>query len=232
MINLSNLTPLNVFLIWLSFFSLSLFVISVFYSRRNQKKLEEAKDREEKRWEELELKAQKDYQEVIETANNKAQEIILQATELKADTTNNFQSSIEIMLEEQEKLLKEASLALSKKFQEQANAINSDNVEMLSNIYKDIELNAKTSYSEYKELIKKQTFEAEAIAQEKIKEEYAKLETEIKDYREKSFQKIDDDMYKILLSVSKTVIGKALTLEEQEELIINALNQAKKENMI
>jgi flagellar biosynthesis/type III secretory pathway protein FliH len=194
--------------------------------------LEQEEKNAGKKWMELESKSYRDYQEIIQSANKKAEEIILQATELKEDTGSNFQNSVNMLLEEQEKLLKDASSALSKKFQEQAEEVNHNNVEMLSNIYKDIEKNAEESYSEYKELIKKQTFEAERIAQEKIRGEYSKLEQEVKEYREKMMQKVNDDIFKILLNVSKTVIGKSLSFKDQQDLIINSLAQAKKENLI
>ena len=232
MINLSTLTPLNIFLIWLCIFSLSLFLLSILYGRRNQKKIDEIKDTEEKKWEDLELKAQRDYQEIIESANKMAQEIILQATEIKQDSTNNLQDSVDMMLDDQKKILEEASLALSKKFEEQIKEVNINNIELLKNIYKGIESDVQSDYSEYKDLIKKQTFEADNAAKEKIKEEYTRLDAEVKDYREKMIEKVNQEIYKILLNISKVVLGKSLDLTAHEDLVIDALNKARKENII
>lgn len=232
MINLPDLSPLNVFLIWLSIFSISLFFISVIYARRSLKKTEEIKEKEENRWDDLELKAHEDYQRVIESASKKAEEIILHASEIKQETTNELQESVEIMLEDQKKVLEEASLALSKKFEDQLKQVNDNNIQMLKNIYKGIENDVESDYSEYKDVIKKQTFEAENIAKEKIKQEYEKLELEVKEYREKMMNKVNDDIYKILINISKDVFGKALNPKEHEDLIIDALNKAKKENII
>lgn len=232
MINLPNLNTLDIFLVWLSVFSISLFFISIFYARRNQEKIEKIKDNEEKKWEDLELKAQVDYQNIIESANKKAEEIILQATQIKQETTNNLQDSVDMMLEDQKKILEEASTALSKKFEQQINEVNTNNIELLKNIYKGIESDVQADYQEYKDAIKKQTFQAESIASEKIKEEYAKLDTEIKEYKTKMIEKVNEEIYKILLNISKVVIGKSLDLKDHEELVVEALNKAKKENII
>lgn len=232
MINLPNLTSLNVFLIWLSIFSISLFFISIIYARRSLKKTEEIKEKEENRWDDLELKAHEDYQKIIESASKKAEEIVLHASEIKQESTNELQDSVEIMLEDQRKVLEEASLALSKKFEDQLKEVNDNNIQLLKNIYKGIESDVESDYSQYKDVIKKQTFEAENIAKEKIKQEYEKLEVEVKQYREKMMNKVNDDIYKILINISKTVLGKSLSPNEHEELIIEALNKAKKENII
>ncbi len=232
MINLPNLSSLDIFLIWLSIFSFSLFLISVVYAKRNSKKSEEIKEKEEDRWDDLELKAHEDYQKIIESANKKAEEIILQATEIKRDSTDNLQESVEIMLEDQKKILENASAALSKEFEDQLKEVNDSNILLLKNIYKGIETDVQSDYSLYKDVIKKQTFEAENIAKEKIKQEYEKLEVEIKEYREKMMNKVNDDIYKILLNISKAVLGKSLDAKDHEDLIIEALNKAKKENIL
>ncbi len=232
MINLPNPTPLNGFLILLSIFSLSLFFTSVIYTVRNKRKTEEIVEKEEEKWEDLELKAQRDYHELIESANKKAEEIILHASEIKQESTNFLQESVELMLADQKKILEEASTALSKQFEAQLKQVNDNNIQLLRNIYKGIETDVKSDYSEYKDVIKKQTFEAESVAKEKIKQEYEKLEIEIKEYREKMLTKVNDDIYKILINISKAVLGKSLDTKEHEDLIIDSLNRAKKENII
>jgi len=49
-------------------------------------------------------------------------------------------------------------------------------------------------------------------------------------YREDKLKKINESIYKILLLVSQEVFGHALKIEEQEELVLQALEEAKKEN--
>lgn len=232
MINLPNLSPLNGFLILLSISSLSLFFTSIIYAIWNKRKADEIIEKEEDKWEDLEVKAQRDYHELIESANKKAEEIILHASEIKQESTNFLQDSVELMLADQRKILEEASTALSKQFEAQLKQVNDNNIQLLKNIYKGIETDVESDYSEYKDVIKKQTFEAENIAKEKIKQEYEKLEIEIKDYREKMLNKVNDDIYKILINISKSVLGKSLDTKEHEDLIIDSLNRAKKENII
>lgn len=199
-------------------------------SRSNQKKIKEIKENEEKRWQELESKAQLDYQDIIESANQKAKNIILDANQIKEETSTNFQTSVSTLFENQKDILENTSLALTKKYEEQINQINKNNIQILTNIYKDIELNANSNFEKYKEVIQKQTFDAEKIAHDRIKDQYQKIENEIEEHKKQMLQKIDDDIYKILLNISKLVIGGSLDLSKHEDLIIKSLEEAKKEN--
>ena len=52
---------------------------------------------------------------------------------------------------------------------------------------------------------------------------------EISDYKRESLRKVEDALYRILNLVTKSVLGKALNLEDQQDLVIHALNEAKQQ---
>lgn len=232
MINLSDFTTLNVFLAWLVVLSVTLLFPSILALRRSNKKLGKIKEQEGKRWHELEDKAQRDYQEILEAANKRAQEIILEASQIKSDTVSGFQNSVDRLLSTQKEALGNTSLSLSNKYKEQIEKLNEDNIKLLINIYKDIEESAKSDFAEYKELILKQTFDAQNLASNKIKTEYEKLENELTALRTKKLEELNEKIYKIIQNASIEIIGKSLDLSDQEELIISALDRAKKEEII
>ena len=232
MINLSELTTLNVFLAWLAVFSVTLLFLSVLALRRSNKKLGKIKEQGEERWQELEDKAQKDYQEVLEAANKRAQEIILEANQIKHDTGAAFQNSVDTLLNTQKEVPEGTSLSLSNKYKGQIEKLNEDNIKLLINIYKDIEESARSDFAQYKELILKQTFDAQNLASNKIKAEYEKLENELTALKAKKLEELNEKLYKIIQNASIEIIGKSLDLSDQEELIISALDRAKKEEII
>ncbi len=232
MINLSNLTRLDVFFAWLFVLSMTLFIYSILGLRRTHKKIADIKDHEEKRWQELEAKAQKDYQEILETANKKAQEIILEATQIRRDLTTNFQTAVDTVLQNQKEVLKNTSLSTSSKYQDQIEDINRENIKLLINVYKDIEMDVESNFQKYKELIQRQTFEAEKMAEDKIKQEYEKLQAQIAESKQKKLQELNEKIYKIIQSVTKEVVGRSIDLSDQENLIIKALDNAKKEGIV
>jgi hypothetical protein len=232
MITLPELTSFNIFLIWLSIFFFALFLYSFLRLRKFDKNNKVSNAHEQKKWLELEEKAQKDYQEVLEAANKRAQEIILQATEIKNDTTNKFNNAFEALLESQKQTLEKSTISLSSRHLEEITKINSDSIALITNIYKDFEITTKADLDKYKTAISQQTFEAEKLAAQRMKDEYIKLEKEIADRRTQKLQALDTNIYKLLTIVSKDVIGKALDFSDQEELVAQSLDKAKKEGVI
>jgi len=144
---------------------------------------------------------------------------------------DNFQSSYDELLTNQKEILEDSSNSLTLKYKNHIDEINKNNIQLLSNMYKDIETYANSSFENYKSIVEKQTFEAEKIAKEKINAKYAELEKELELQKQNSLKKLNEDIYKILSNISKEVIGKSLDVEQHEELIINALNKAKKEGL-
>lgn len=232
MINLSDITPVNIFFVWLSIVSTTLFLWATLSLKRTNQKIRDIKEQEEKKWQELENLAQKDYQEIIETANKKAQEIILRATQINHESTINLQNSVDRIVQNQNEALKEISLAFSSKHEEEVNEINKESIKLLTNVYKDIETSAKSDFAKYKEAVQKQTFEAETIAEERIKQEYEKLEIEIRELKEKRLQELNSNIDNMIQNISKDIIGKSLSLSDHEDLIIKALDQAKKDGIL
>lgn len=229
MLNSAYITPLTVFLGWLTLVSLILFLYSAYKLRKLSKKINIETGSENARWKELEEKAQRDYQEIISSANKKAAEIISQANQINKDSMTSFNSSMTTMLENHKNSLNVNSQAISQEHQKEIRELNQKIITLLSNVYKDIETTTKADLENYKEVIKKQTFEAEKQAQEHMKTEYEKLEKEIEIRKQERLQQLEANIYKILNTISKDIIGKSLDLSTHEELIVKSLDKAKKQ---
>lgn len=150
MINLSDITAVNVFFAWLSLVSTTLFLWATLSLKKTYQKMKGLKEQEEKKWKDLEDKAQVDYQKLLQAANRKAEGIILQAIELKHESVANLQSSQDTMIQNQTEALKQISEELFNKQREEVNKINEENIKILTNIYKDIEESAKSDFANYK----------------------------------------------------------------------------------
>lgn len=229
---LDYLNAFNVFLIWLSIVSLSLFIYVAHQLKHVNKKLGKLTDEENKKWQEQEVKAQNDYSEIIQAANKKASEITLRASEVNTEGNQKLQQTINEMLANQKAALDEASASVLATHRQQVAELNQHILEVSGNIYKDIDTKSRADMQNFFELIKKQTFEAEKFAEERIKQEYEKLEKEMEIRREEKIKKLDENIYKILSNISKDIIGKSLDMTSQHELILKSLEQAKKEGAI
>jgi len=232
MLNTAYITPLNVFLAWLAVVSLALFLYSFIRLKITNKKLDKRQSDENKRWQELEIKAEKDYQEIISVANKKASEIIAQAMQVNQDTVKTFENTVSTMLQNQKSNIEQKSEEISKKHETEINELNNKIIILLTSVYKEIDSSTKAGLENYKNVIKQQTFEAEKLAQERMKTEYEKLEIEIAEKKQQRLQQLEENIYKILNNISKEIIGKTLDLTSHEDLIIKSIDKAKKEGVL
>lgn len=230
--NLPKFTALDILLLWLSVVSVSWFVYSFFELRKLHKKIKHSKLTEEKKWREIEMKAQKDYEEILETANRKAEEIIRNSTKISFDVSTSLKQAVGKALLDHKSALDTTSLTLTNKYAGELEEINKHNLELLTNVYKDIEIDAKSKFESYQKILQDQTFEAQKQAKARIEGEYAKLEKELAQVRELKITELDDKVDNLVKSISKDVVGKSLDSSTQTTLIIESLEKAKKEGVI
>lgn len=65
-----------------------------------------------------------------------------------------------------------------------------------------------------------------------INQKIAQTEKNIEDYKKEKLKEIDQKIYQIIEDVAKKTIGKAIDLSTHEELVIQALEKAKKEKIL
>jgi F0F1-type ATP synthase membrane subunit b/b' len=86
---------------------------------------------------------------------------------------------------------------------------------------------------ETKEKIKKLEEEIGIISQETRKsfiEKRNEIEILLENYKKEKIKEIDERIFQLLVDITKKVLGKAIDLSTHEELVIKALEKAKKEN--
>jgi G:T/U-mismatch repair DNA glycosylase len=66
---------------------------------------------------------------------------------------------------------------------------------------------------------------------ESIKRKISEAETTIENYKKERLKEVDKEVYRMLISVSKKVIGRVIDISTHEKLVIEALEKAKKEGV-
>lgn len=88
---------------------------------------------------------------------------------------------------------------------------------------------AHDAIKEFQAFFTEKTVQYQSVVDQHIKEWHAEARKEIHDYKREAMKKIDDGIYQIVLSVAKQVLGKTISMEEHQALIVRALDEAKKE---
>ena len=125
------------------------------------------------------------------------------------------------------KVEKEAAEKLSKILDAYSLALSNQTKE---NFQKMTDLAVKSG-KDLADFIKKQE---EAIVKESqylVATNVVKMEKEMENYRQNQIKKLDAKINTVLTDVAKQVLGKAVDLKSHQELVVEALNKAKAENI-
>jgi hypothetical protein len=104
--------------------------------------------------------------------------------------------------------------------------------EKLQNISKDIEKDVKSGAEDFRKVLELETVGAEKAVAKRVQDEFTEIEKELEAYRTEKLSDIDKKAEVLLEKITKEVFGKSMKSKDQEQLIIEALDEAKKEHAI
>lgn len=213
-----TIEPIVFFLLAISLIALAIALASVVISYSNMiKKFHSLRKEEE------DLKAHE---------RKKAQAIIIQANHINDSFKNSFQQQLNSVANKQVKFFESSSVELMDILQKELIHLKDKNIKMIKNISKKVERDTISELKDFKEIMRKETIESQKIVGAKIEEDYKKVLKEIDDYKKEKLKNAEDHIYAVLQEISKLVLGKSISIEEHEQLIIDALNKAKEEKAI
>lgn len=231
-----NISPIIFFDLVISIFVLSIallaMALSYYYLLRKmilrEKRYDELFADMDKKGIDLLENARRRSAEIIEEATQKAQEIINQSQSLNIDSRKMIDEALETLIKHQISYFEKASQDFLEEYRKELNSLQNRTVEIANNVSKDIEMDTLKEVDDYEKIIQKETIDSQKIVEAKIEEDYAKIQNEVSLYKDQMLKKLDVEIYGILESVSKEAIGKSIPLAQHEQLIIDALEKAKK----
>jgi|PlaIllAssembly_1097288.scaffolds.fasta_scaffold299850_2 hypothetical protein len=104
--------------------------------------------------------------------------------------------------------------------------------ERLHNVSKSVEEEVKNEAGDLRKALEMETIEAEKAAAVRLQEEYARVDKQIEEYRQTKLTQIEKNITDVLKEVSRKFIGKTINFDDQTDMIIEALEKAKNQNVI
>jgi len=120
-------------------------------------------------------------------------------------------------------LLKEKGLILR-----EIKEINQSLIKEREEILKEI----KATGNKIIEELQKKVFQTLESFSESIKSKISETQKAIEEYKKEKLEEIDKKIYRMIIDVAKKVLGKAIDISTHEKLVIEALEKAKKENVL
>jgi len=174
----------------------------------------------------------KEAQAIIEDARKEADEIIKEGS-IKADSVVNetkmFTTEVSELFSEQ---VRNSVKRQAVTYEVALDQTKSELVDTISDIARQIRQKALADIAEFKDALKKETLSAREVIRNNVNLEFEKIEDEIKNYKESRIAQSDEIVNEIIKEVTKNVLAKSISSEDHKDLIVNALKDAKRKNVL
>ena len=166
---------------------------------------------------------------VVDEANKKAGELLRQTQVIKEQIETQLAQEIRQFSEKERERVAQVSTQLIDAYRAMMESTKQQYGTAVAGTAKEMADVAQTSLKEFEQYLKDQTTRYEGTLKEQVQAGFMSAQKDISDYKRESLRKVEDAIYRILNLVTKSVLGKALSLEDQQELVIHALNEAKQQ---
>lgn len=199
-----------------SMFGVGLSVIAISYRKLIDKyyKLKEERD-------EFEKNIDKQKSAILDDARKKSAEII-QKTQLLTDETKS-------------ELTRELKNAIDKEVQNYMTTLAQSNKQItqtLQNISNDIKNTSLSEMDNFKNMLISESKRSQGEIETAINQVVKNLEAELEEYKANRIGQIEVQIAQVIEEVAMKVIGKSLSVKEHEDLVLSALDEAKKRNAL
>ncbi len=167
---------------------------------------------------------EKDYSKIIESANKKGKEIITKAFSVKKDSEEELKNALEEFDKYQKEILEKTSTDIIAKYKLKP---NNNNINTSINVSEDIEEYRENDIDPFKRIIKEETIVSQAIIEEKAKNEYERIESELNEYKNEKLNEIDENIYQLVKKIVSIAIKNSISIKDNEKMVMEALEKEK-----
>lgn len=166
---------------------------------------------------------------IIADATQQAEEILKRAEIMKSTANEQVMNELHDLSQKQKDALQSASTDLVSSFEEAVKQIQQTDKGLLSDTVKQMQEVAAGEVKSFGEKLHQETVGQEKMIDQKVEEAYKKAQDELDDYKKERLEKIDKDISLMIQAITKDIFGKSLSLENHKDLILQAIEKAKKE---
>ncbi len=167
---------------------------------------------------------------IIGNAQNEAKKLVAGVTAFSSESRGLLDSKLREVADMAADELAKTSVHLLKEYEENLTATKDKSISTIHNISATIEAQANEEVKAMKTILEQETQSAGAELKSLMKEHYDLVDKELQEYKEIKIKKLDEQIYQALRFVSEIVLGRVMDLKGQEDLIISALDEAKREH--
>jgi len=168
---------------------------------------------------------------IIKNAHVKALQILENSAIFNKDLRREVENSLEHLTNKHMETLDNLSLELEQSYDRAVNEQKDKDIHSLESASETMKSEILEEVKDFKDTLHKETLASQDLVEQKVKEEYEKIRKEIEDYKNLEIKKVDENMYSIVQEAVKKILNKGIDLDTHEQLVIESLEEAKKEGV-
>ena len=165
----------------------------------------------------------------IKRAAVKARELIEKATFVSERANKILSDELHTLSQKGLDDVHNVSLKFVETYEQMASSAQNDFLEAFQKSSQVMTEDAKKTAYVFEKYLKDQTVEYKESMEKRLQEFQAEAQDYIDAYRERRLAKVDAIIFEIIQLTSKNVLGRIISTEEHDKLILQALEEAKKE---
>lgn len=173
--------------------------------------------------------AQRQAMAIITRAEEKAQQILSETKQFHLDTKRIFENELKDVTTNSSQELRKASEELLKNYEASLKTVKDQDINLFKNITNTLQSDVTEEIKDFKQILRQETVSSQKAAEQKLTEEFAKVGKEVLEYKKDQLAKADSHILEVLHKATALSLGRTLSASDHRELIMEALEQAKKE---
>jgi vacuolar-type H+-ATPase subunit H len=166
-------------------------------------------------------KAQQKSDQLLADAHIRSREIVSKADDFLAKQQTVLSQDLE-----------KVNQIYVKEYQKELTNIKETSAKVLQNMPNDVKTFMIQAVDDFRLALSQEVTRAQSEASKVMQEAYKKALTDIDKYREERMKQIDESAGDLVAQVTKRVLGKEITSDEHEKLVVKALEEAKKQGIL
>lgn len=142
---------------------------------------------------------------------------------------NRFKESLENIISKNNLIIENTSNNIMKYYQDTVTTLTLNYNQNSTKLMQLLQDNLKNNIDKLSEQSVEELNHSKDLVDQEIKKELEDLKKEMKKYTNDKFKEVDEKVYQIVAETAKNTVGKVINIVDHQDLVMSALEQAKKD---
>lgn len=169
--------------------------------------------------------ARADSLKILGRAQVKAQGLLDNTYTISKENRDKLEDNLRVIYEKQERVLDNLSEELLEYYREAIEEGKKENIRTLYEVTEAMKKEALQGVDELKDVVKRETMGAQDALEQKITTEYAKIDSEIREYKNNKVESLNKKIFELLSNIYSELLKEDLDQIKYEKLILELLER-------